>query len=103
MIYGKTYVRNNIYTYIQTYIYIDTAHVLLVSVGLAQARPNYIEFMRLHHSTTSYTAIHGAAAILSGKNMFYNIHEVDVGHSQAVGAAGSPKLAQSTNCWVLTN
>jgi len=62
-----------------------------------------IEFMRLRHSTTSYTAIHGAAAILSGKNMFYNIHEVDVGHSQAVGAAGSPKLAQSTNCWVLTN
>jgi len=32
-IYGKTY---------GTYIYIDTAHVLLVSVGLAQARPNLL-------------------------------------------------------------
>ena len=32
VIYGKTYVRNN--------IYIDKTHVLLVSVGLAQARPN---------------------------------------------------------------
>jgi len=29
-------------TYGTTYIYIDTAHVLLVSVGLAQARPNNI-------------------------------------------------------------
>ena len=34
--------------------------------------------------------------------MFYDIHEVDVGHSQTVGAADSLKLAQSTNCWVLT-
>ena len=58
--------------------------------------------MRLRHGTTSYTAVHGAAAILSGKNMFYDIHEVDVGHSQTVGAADSLKLAQSTNCWVLT-
>ena len=38
----------------------------------------YIEVIRLRHSTTSYTAVHGAAAILSGKNRFYDIHEVDV-------------------------
>ena len=35
-IYGKTYGT----TYI--YIHIDTAHILLVSVGLAQARPNNV-------------------------------------------------------------
>jgi len=42
VIYGKTYGT----TYIHIYIYIDTAHILLVSVGLAQARPNYILFVQ---------------------------------------------------------
>ena len=44
VIYGKTYVQNNVHAY----IYIDTAHVLLVSVGLAQARPNYIRSVASH-------------------------------------------------------
>ena len=39
-IYGKPYVRR-IYIYI--YIYIDAAEAKLVSVGLAQARPNNIQ------------------------------------------------------------
>jgi len=50
--------------------------------------------MQLRHGKTSYTVVHRAAAILSGKNMFYDIyiHEVDVGHSQTVGAADSLNL-----------
>ena len=39
-IYGKPYVRR-IHIYIYIYIYIDAAEAKLVSVGLAQARPNY--------------------------------------------------------------
>ena len=45
-IYGKPYVRR-IYIYI--YIYIDAAEAKLVSVGLAQARPNYILGRCLQH------------------------------------------------------
>ena len=46
-IYGKPYVRR-IYIYnIYIYIYIDAAEAKLVSVGLAQARPNKPTTLRL--------------------------------------------------------
>ena len=61
-----------------------------------------IEVMQLRHGMTSYTAVHRAAAILSGKSMFYDVHKVDVGSLANCRSCRFTKLAQSTNCWVLT-
>ena len=62
-IYGEPYVRR-IHIYI--YIYIDAADARLVSVGLAQARPNYTDRTtdQLHKVTYIHHMVSGGKVVL---------------------------------------
>ena len=52
-IYGTTYD-----TYIHTYRHTDTVSVLHVYVGLAQARPNYIQDLKTAHNKCTTSSIY---------------------------------------------